>query len=511
MLLPSTKGSVSVVDRTGVSFTRIWCVFELWSSLVNPDLVGKEGGYTYDMYTAERHVFLPDVYRPLMRDAVGLTDGLAQNDSGLITRSTLTSYKTHREANFPLSVLDKAIVFKCEDGDASMPRDKVRIMAEIDRRGQASALNNTVHGFVAASSLRRAITSGDGAHLERYLAAIRMGQVKKLQLHCGTRSGWHWRTRFTQSVIARVVDALDPEYLEELSLTNMPLAVNTLPDSLGRLTKMRSLTLSGSKGLVKLPETTKNLTKLVTVDLYGCSGLSSLPDFSTAKTYRHQPRKFAGVREGLVAAWVERGLIYTESITPAAVEEGKFFKAMPGVINMCILASDGFGRTLCGEANEPMTAPFRQRLNRVTCDGSACRMRHAMYLKGQLLALGGVYLGVSYLCLLFGLWCFLMVANANCDVTTTNGQEAATCTHPWVFWMLFAICVLAACACACLGIQRRSTNNRSEERAAEVGPTMAEVQHAAAAPPPTSTPPSAPAPQEIMVEDIDHDDAKAKP
>ena len=137
------------------------------------------------------------------------------------------------------------------------------------------------------------------------------------------------------------------------------------------------------------------------------------------------------------------------------------------MLSACINTGDMLGRVLCGEAKEPMTAPYRQRLNRVTCDGSACRMRHATSLKAQLLALGGVYLGVSWLCLLFAIWSIVIVAIQDCSSTSlsSSGQVPATCSSPWVFYTLFVVFLLGACACAGFGVHRRSTYNRFEEPA----------------------------------------------
>merc|ERR1740117_585722 len=44
------RGTVSVVDEEGITFSRIWCVYELFVSVVKP-----RKDYTYDLYTALEH------------------------------------------------------------------------------------------------------------------------------------------------------------------------------------------------------------------------------------------------------------------------------------------------------------------------------------------------------------------------------------------------------------------------------------------------------------------------
>ena len=91
-----------------------------------------------------------------------------------------------------------------------------------------------------------------------------------------------WGTPFNEAVVHRVLQSLDPEHLEELAITSMPLTVNRLPEDLGRFTKLRALTVSNSVGLSSLPSSLSACTKLEKLDVYGCSGLVSLPDLSAS-------------------------------------------------------------------------------------------------------------------------------------------------------------------------------------------------------------------------------------
>ena len=196
MTKPSTKGTVTVVDHGGITFSRIWCVFELYVSLVDLQVgdrnavVDYEAGdvgvavsqrYTYDMYTHKTHAFRPVLGYSQTRTSIGFTDGLAQNDQSRwfgvhhTAFGVSTRRKTMREMNFPMEVLLTGISFLCEEGEASVPKDKVAILAEINKtEGAAQILDDTLHGFVAASSLRSVIMSDDEELIDRVSTLVPM-------------------------------------------------------------------------------------------------------------------------------------------------------------------------------------------------------------------------------------------------------------------------------------------------------------------------------------------------
>ena len=69
--------------------------------------------------------------------------------------------------------------FTCLDGQASVASDKDNIIGAIGT--ESERLDHTVHGVVAASSLRR-VLEGFGERRLRYLEAVRLGRVRKLML-----------------------------------------------------------------------------------------------------------------------------------------------------------------------------------------------------------------------------------------------------------------------------------------------------------------------------------------
>ena len=153
----------------------------------------------------------------------------------------------------------------------------------------------------------------------------------------------NWRTRFTEARIKQVIENLDPAFIEELSITGMPLQVNHVPDVLGKFTSLKRLTLSGSAGLATLPASLSECKKLERIDLYGCAGLAMLPDLSNTE------------------------------IGKKIAEEGfDSYKKLFHGINTDLL--DAWAKGKCSQQG-PSKRYYGQRLM-VSCDGSACRMTY---------------------------------------------------------------------------------------------------------------------------------------
>ena len=131
-----------------VCYSRIWCVYELFHSLVG-EVAMK--AYTYDMYTACKHEWVAQWGGRESRAAVGVTDGLAAVDQ-------TANQKQLREKHYPMELVRKGMAFACLEGNASFKPDKDRILEDIGEDHQQ--LDNTVHGRVAAAFLRRGLEEG---------------------------------------------------------------------------------------------------------------------------------------------------------------------------------------------------------------------------------------------------------------------------------------------------------------------------------------------------------------
>merc|ERR1712166_313193 len=171
------RGTISVVDANGVSWSRIWCVYELYVSVVK-----RREGYTYDLYTALKHTATnSSTGDDEERLAVGVTEGLVHLDGG-------SAYeKSQREEHFPLELIDRGVGFKCAEGAASVEADKVNILAEIGEL--TDALDDKIHSVVAAGALERVLKE-NGERLDRYLEAVRKGSPpQQLDVDLGGSKG----------------------------------------------------------------------------------------------------------------------------------------------------------------------------------------------------------------------------------------------------------------------------------------------------------------------------------
>ena len=132
-----------------VCYSRIWCVYELFHSLVGQVAMKS---YTYDMYTACKHEWVNwNGKERESRAALGVTDGLAAVDQ-------VAEDKQLREKHYPMELARKGMAFACLEGNASFKPDKDRILEDIGEDRQQ--LDNTVHGRVAAAFLRRGLEEG---------------------------------------------------------------------------------------------------------------------------------------------------------------------------------------------------------------------------------------------------------------------------------------------------------------------------------------------------------------
>lgn len=260
----STRGVVAVVDsQKAAAFSRIWFCFELFQAVTAVE----SPSYVYDVYTvrqpqqtADRGAAGTRQARGDEREAVGLTDGLAAAD-------TDAGGKLDRELQFPLELLESGLSCECARGEASFAKDKANILAAIGYR--TAEMDAVVHGLLAAAALRRALEEG-GARAVRYLRCVRDGGARKLQL-------WLLHSRVDNAAtVQAVLDALDARRTRELALSTKLAA---LPERLGELGGLLSLSLRGCHALLSVPQSVAdNLARLLALDLHGCKSLLALPE-----------------------------------------------------------------------------------------------------------------------------------------------------------------------------------------------------------------------------------------
>ena len=246
------------------------------------------------------------------REAAGITMGLAPSDRGFPAEKIL------REQSFPFELLQNGAKFAVGDGQvnttlssllpvilflsasatysnseyndiltqrtvaviaeividdylwhsqASMPADKVAIVAEIGEH--TKQLEQTVHGAVAGSAIRRAMEKGlDSRTL--FLEALNEGAQEEVNVNLiGSEAD-------TLDNIEALLNKLDPAKCRRLHLST---AIESIPEGfIGKLTNLRELSFRLCRNLKCLPEEFGDLQHLQRLDVQDCLLLKSLPD-----------------------------------------------------------------------------------------------------------------------------------------------------------------------------------------------------------------------------------------
>ena len=132
--LDLSVGTVTVLDQGGMCYTRVWCVYEIYTTMQ----AAKDKSFYYDIYTAKSH------HHPQLgtRKAVGLSDPGEQEREN--------SASGLREQFFPLDLAERAFEVSVRDAQASVEEDRLAIHETIKRSSPEA-------GDEAFASLDRAL------------------------------------------------------------------------------------------------------------------------------------------------------------------------------------------------------------------------------------------------------------------------------------------------------------------------------------------------------------------
>jgi len=338
-----SKGTVSVIDDNGECFGRIWCIFELYHSLV--DIKRR---YTYDMYTYFEHSWVGKRQGQgshESRKAVGITEGLSASDH-------TAQDKHNRERHFPRSLIQQGLNVDCRTSKATMLGDKDRILKQIGDK--AETLNWTVHGVVAGSCTRKYVEQDDqqwGLHLE-YIARGKLGKFQVDLSAC----------TITEERINQLLQALDTASLKHLRLSGVSIGCSMWGAHLPTFSSLTTLILNDNPGLWKLPEEIGALTELKILSIENCDTLVELP--SSLCSLSHLESFNAGLCDAL------RSL-------PDAIHQLASLEEL--VLCMCSSLNtlpDGLGNIrgmkvldlrLCPAASHPTAQPLKKKLRENGC------------------------------------------------------------------------------------------------------------------------------------------------
>mmetsp|Transcript_148774 Transcript_148774/g.370698 ORF Transcript_148774/g.370698 Transcript_148774/m.370698 type:complete len:493 (-) Transcript_148774:11-1489(-) len=269
-------GVVSVLDAHGTAFTRVWCVFEVWTALT-----GKlKADFKYDIYTAKDHQLYGHP-----RHAVGLVDGAAYHNHEPHTIQNqkkgdleFGGYKVQREGHFPIELLHKALAIRLQDGQASVQADRRHILNTICGRGiedldveppsmheSYRKVNADLNGRVAFDTLATGLRASDEI-FQAYMDAVVHSTRTELFLDINSFN-------LAKERQEKLVDAL-PVSLERIVIRGL----SSIPESFGKLSNLKFCNLTHSRDLVALPDSVGSLTALEDLNLGGCKSLAALPE-----------------------------------------------------------------------------------------------------------------------------------------------------------------------------------------------------------------------------------------
>jgi len=261
--LDLSEGTLSIIDMKAITFTRIWCGFEIAMTLRSSK------SKLYDIASLQSGT------------PVVLIDGLSAEDRckgeqyGKDYQGGAQGYKTRREQNFPFHVVEKALSVKIQDGQASVSTDRIRILNSIvaakdlnssppkEHHGYTQ-VNDALHGRFAAALYRYALEQNWCTLQSELQPALGSSPVAELAL-C-----FHECEELRDSSLCELAEAL-PVSLQSLSLdisgcNNMH---RPMLNGIRHLTKLTSLELSFSRCWY--------LTNLSVLNSLGpCTSLSSL-------------------------------------------------------------------------------------------------------------------------------------------------------------------------------------------------------------------------------------------
>ena len=145
-----SKGTVSILDKECVVYSRIWCIYELYKSLMD-----KKVGYKFDVYTEHdwevKKNFSNGYYFDDSGDAIGLIDGFIDGDynhGDYIHDSHNPVFKFLRESQFPLERILKAGAIDIKKAVASEARDEKYIKNTITNPLSTHQLQHLLHSGV---------------------------------------------------------------------------------------------------------------------------------------------------------------------------------------------------------------------------------------------------------------------------------------------------------------------------------------------------------------------------
>ena len=201
MTSASCRGTVVVLDKAGVTFTRIWCVYEYFLSTGSD-----ETDFKFDVVTCldEPQESVDDYGDPVTIEAVCLMDGTCYEDERKDWNPAAQN-KQEREQFFPVELVSLGVGFESGKAEASVGADKDRIIQDIKQSGSSmEELDAAVRGRVAAAGT--GLVVDDPAKLASFLEAVCAGGAPKLGIGPGVKMAKQVRMFLDSAVDDKLTD-----------------------------------------------------------------------------------------------------------------------------------------------------------------------------------------------------------------------------------------------------------------------------------------------------------------
>jgi len=225
--------TLSILDKDGEVFTRIWCIFELHLTLIKVQEKKEKGGDDVEwdglwaVYTAHEHIYEGEEDDDEEnRKAVGIVAGGTTCEGGLAYTTAI------RERHFPMDRILKSVNTTIQTANASIPHDKRHILNYISdnvngidaeplqEHEKYEALNDAVRGaFASTIAVLQSACGGGDDEWQRVLRTMSKS-IKKdpMNFTFGAGDGWD---DLSPERAAEMISHL-PSSIEELYIESAP-------------------------------------------------------------------------------------------------------------------------------------------------------------------------------------------------------------------------------------------------------------------------------------------------
>ncbi len=187
-LAHATRDEITVCEPSRRFDQRIWCGFEIYTSLIKS--TAEEARYLYDIYTS---------LSCKSPGAVGLTDGLAIVDLSTPFEAGQLRRKCQREHLFPVTLAETILRTRVQDAEASVASDKRHILNSIagaqdldeqplENHENYERVNHLLRGRFAVGVWRAAVDARNYALCQKLSAALcesGLDEIKFELAECG--------------------------------------------------------------------------------------------------------------------------------------------------------------------------------------------------------------------------------------------------------------------------------------------------------------------------------------